>query len=1349
MRDASDGWTPSLPRPQTREAARPQRRLAGRWAAVNAGPAQKARGPFKSGTSAFSKANVDVTLQSDGDGLKVPADVPGAGRAKGSEVWDYERISAVSDRWFEMYAADQKSFASPTLSAELFLRHATAASEHLGVPNPLLGATSCLVLHQLAQAERAGKGSLLSHLHRVIVDCIYSSRSQSDDSALPLEMSFNSYLALPSWHDRFKGMRESYLRYYAMAEQTSKVLSRQHLVFGRTIGTWQRMLVARYFCAWHLTAHRHRRQRSVMSAFHRTKSNRHVLQSCLTRWVAVTALTKERAKSSTFLQREASGKAKIVGLQDTLAEKQGQMTAFETERTLLEEEIAELKETVDAKNAAIERQAARIDSLEAECSAFRGALAALAAHTWPSVEEPPGPFLFSEIDTDALEAAADASPEERQIIRANARMIRRHAALIQQQYPQIDASVPAAAERERDETKDALSSFQFISNSPPDHPLSPGARAPEDEATFAGVVARRPSSALAAAPRRAAHAAAHKAPFPAAAAMKVASLWLCRAVFASNPCAALPPHLPIDFRDSSVLLSLYEAVTGQYDSRFKEALLADLSFNSRASKIIARFQQWLDACPLPAVSGANVCLQAIDVAEPTSDQSVLPLLCAVVERWLSPAAGAARPKTLDGGAPAQHPRHKRASSGTGKTGHAKRKKSKPRARSGSQASTASICSRTGRRQSRDDEGDAEGGDGGKGSIRGPDGSWTPADRFRRSIIRGSMSGAEALQGVRAMLRTVAAWKSAIVHPLQRARADQLSDRLQQAGDEALESGAKRRDRAQLLTIDISRLRGLFAKAQLTDGEAQASVFEDLRGSLGRHSSFLFRVWKFYTPDTRCMSAPSYWRFTSDLRLEKAGGVKRAVLQRIYKQANEETGPGATQQHRKSKSSEPAEPPHRANSIRKQSVSSSRLQSADSPDKRSAKPVGRGSKQHAGDRRDTAQHAAHEGFGAWSPELGKDGETRQTFASPADSPRNDDPARLAPAGGGGGGKHASFVEGDAVCDGPASNRGKEGSSPPRRSASLLDREAGAEGHDGAPGEAADEYNPADELTAAEWVDCIVHIAHAVASGPGDPQPGCLNLAQCLDDFVEGLMKKYACQSNVDEFRDQIYRKDVQAVLSRHNKALQAVFKFYSAFDSSKAKPEDDDDISFHEFRQLLRDAKLLDGTLTLEAAQELFKFMQQDDGAASDRGQTLVYREFLEVVVCLAIFKVPAPFIKLADRLHTFVSSKLLPPLKHAQPKLHLKRAKPGDRDCLNLAQCLDDDDISFHEYRQLLRDTSLLDGTLTLEAAQELFKFMQQDDGGADAARFNDAPPLLDKEAGAESHCGDAAPGTSKTRPTN
>ena len=245
--------------------------------------------------------------------------------------------------------------------------------------------------------------------------------------------------------------------------------------------------------------------------------------------------------------------------------------------------------------------------------------------------------------------------------------------------------------------------------------------------------------------------------------------------------------------------------------------------------------------------------------------------------------------------------------------------------------------------------------------------------------------------------------------------------------------------------------------------------------------------------------------------------------------------------------------------------------------------------------------------------------------------------------------------------------------PRRKSVLLATECEAEGdEEGAAdsrAEVLESYNPDDELTGTEWVDCIVHIAYYRCAAAQSATGGTTaTIAERVEALIDTTLRASSFQSSVDEFRDQLYRQEVQAVLSKYNKPLQKMFKHYSRLESSlgaasaRKAPQGnnfgtDSDMSLLEFKQLLRDARLLDQTLTPEATTELFQFLQEDEEGnepGKDANQTLVYREFLEVIVCISIYKYPAPYIKLGDRVQLFLAEKLLPNLAQALPKLKLR-----------------------------------------------------------------------------------------------
>eukprot|EP00999_Lentomonas_sp_LEN2_P002685 NODE_55_length_2744_cov_100.900267_g36_i0.p1 GENE.NODE_55_length_2744_cov_100.900267_g36_i0~~NODE_55_length_2744_cov_100.900267_g36_i0.p1 ORF type:complete len:853 (+),score=157.93 NODE_55_length_2744_cov_100.900267_g36_i0:103-2661(+) len=189
------------------------------------------------------------------------------------------------------------------------------------------------------------------------------------------------------------------------------------------------------------------------------------------------------------------------------------------------------------------------------------------------------------------------------------------------------------------------------------------------------------------------------------------------------------------------------------------------------------------------------------------------------------------------------------------------------------------------------------------------------------------------------------------------------------------------------------------------------------------------------------------------------------------------------------------------------------------------------------------------------------------------------------------------------------------------------------------------NPASELTPLEWVECLIRMAHVLY--PQKPQ-----LADRVKDMLEFKVLPNACSTNVDGFRQQIYKSHVQRVLAQYNIQLQRVFRFYA-----KVRTATDCDMSTAEFLVFLRECKLVDSTLNPPAVEEIFYTMQERGDEAAGGGEaTMVYREFLEALVAVCTYKIPAPWIPLHDRLQAFFQKCLFPPL-YANAKLKLRPPK--------------------------------------------------------------------------------------------
>ena len=184
-----------------------------------------------------------------------------------------------------------------------------------------------------------------------------------------------------------------------------------------------------------------------------------------------------------------------------------------------------------------------------------------------------------------------------------------------------------------------------------------------------------------------------------------------------------------------------------------------------------------------------------------------------------------------------------------------------------------------------------------------------------------------------------------------------------------------------------------------------------------------------------------------------------------------------------------------------------------------------------------------------------------------------------------------------------------------------------------------------ISLAQWVATLVYIAVAQAVVPLmlitpafilqarlPPVPAQLRTTaqQKLLSLISNLVPMSGT-SAMTEVLAVVYSPPVQAVLAEHNERLLRLFE-------RAAGQDDDPEMSIAEFMVLMKDSHVEDA-ITSEACRKIFVyFTQQHSGAASTggHGAAIVYREFLEVVVVLALQCEPLIITPTADRVRSFL-----------------------------------------------------------------------------------------------------------------
>lgn len=197
---------------------------------------------------------------------------------------------------------------------------------------------------------------------------------------------------------------------------------------------------------------------------------------------------------------------------------------------------------------------------------------------------------------------------------------------------------------------------------------------------------------------------------------------------------------------------------------------------------------------------------------------------------------------------------------------------------------------------------------------------------------------------------------------------------------------------------------------------------------------------------------------------------------------------------------------------------------------------------------------------------------------------------------------------------------------------------------------------EELSPLEWVDALIHIAFIL----GDPQD---DLIRRTEEIITANVLAYGASSSVDEFRAVLNTRAVQSVVATYNAPLTKIFRKYAAMAMAKASKgkggEGKDNFSNfrlelfemdqESFLQLVKDFRLHDAQLTVAVVKDVFNFMQDTDIAdngtgaeVGDGSEKMVYKEFVDALVAVSMYKVPHPWLPMAERLGQFIGKIFLP-----------------------------------------------------------------------------------------------------------
>ena len=166
---------------------------------------------------------------------------------------------------------------------------------------------------------------------------------------------------------------------------------------------------------------------------------------------------------------------------------------------------------------------------------------------------------------------------------------------------------------------------------------------------------------------------------------------------------------------------------------------------------------------------------------------------------------------------------------------------------------------------------------------------------------------------------------------------------------------------------------------------------------------------------------------------------------------------------------------------------------------------------------------------------------------------------------------------------------------------------------------------------EWITALLSIA-----GAKQKKNTSSSISDKLQVLLERYILMYCCGAETHEFKAAIYQPAVQEVVVSHKIKLKKIFKHYSSLNEKHKQQQADNEMSYSEIAQLVRDINAFDVVCTHQALEQMHTTLHGDH--TSREGSGLLYHEFTEMVCGLAAFKFPAPYIPLYMKVERFVET---------------------------------------------------------------------------------------------------------------
>ncbi|KAJ9469386.1 hypothetical protein DIPPA_64100 [Diplonema papillatum] len=177
--------------------------------------------------------------------------------------------------------------------------------------------------------------------------------------------------------------------------------------------------------------------------------------------------------------------------------------------------------------------------------------------------------------------------------------------------------------------------------------------------------------------------------------------------------------------------------------------------------------------------------------------------------------------------------------------------------------------------------------------------------------------------------------------------------------------------------------------------------------------------------------------------------------------------------------------------------------------------------------------------------------------------------------------------------------------------------------------------ADSISIEEYIVVLLQLAYESKGEAGD-------IAARLDALLQNNIIANCQWTDSAEFREALYKRDIQDVLKAHREFASQVFVHYTSggLVSGSAKKKC---MKMETFVDLINDLHIIDSVLTHEAVKQIFLKMQVE--ASPDT--VLDFQEYLFSLCAVAAFKNPAPYLPLCRRIARFFDMWFVPTLSPA------------------------------------------------------------------------------------------------------